>query len=889
MQALDQKYGETKRLRFNYFELGRTYFGLDKDQKAEKAFSDAISYDGDEPLDWELHYYLARTFERQNKNLEAIKTYLNTLASGAENSSVIFDAIDSLVHDESTSQELLQWWETGEASSLIASLQEKFTPDMNVLLGTIHRVTMNLDKAESYFSAVIENDGENLWSRALVGLADIHYLRKEYEKAEELIKKALALSALSENEAQDIHFRLAMIFISQERNDEAKNELDRLFEYLIHKDTAAIIKSMAARQYVRLGSWQRAIDLIDNLEADELSAKVYGSKIESLIALHQYSNANKTALDALKSFPFDNRLFFMRIQTLIEGDLDIAKGVTLFRESFLPEIKKDVFIERLNAAYKRRYEDNNANFFMAIIYVLLEEPAEVYNSFIEKVRQDGLADDVDAKVKSTYPTKTIFLLDGYASELQNNYTEAANHFYEAARRYYWEAKYSKSTEYFEKSKELNRNNRPLYWYLADSYRLLSRIGEPPYNDVSLLKQGLENWYDDHNAGPIENQVDYWSYLVAGRIHNLWYSFESDRFKEETWKALIFTERALVHEKGRDISWTDLGTFYSYMGLFLVSVDAHERAIVINKEDTFAIQEYTKSLLNIYRFEEALEQMKKLESLTPNASFTIAWKAFIYYVKMEFEKAAELFQQYLEKVNDDVWAHAMLMESLAMVNRHEDSRIIAERLLKFMEDPRRVRREPDYARAYYFLGEVQNAIDLTEDFCQRSGDLYSSCDTLYQYYLCNRDWDKAIIQFDYFLSKELRIRSLELHRNGLENFSELEFTLYYRESVQNKTTKGDIEAFIAENKWVEQINQKIEVLAVNKPSMQFELQNTLAVGKLEDGSYSWLALQAGVARTYWENREYPKAIEKYELLEKYDDIFPDASMAIRYIDEEQKAD
>ena len=889
MLALDQKYGTARALRINYFELGRSYFNLAKYAKAEKAFSDAKGHTGDEPLNWELHYFLARTFDHQNKKVDAVKEYFSALAEKAENPPAIFDALEELATDKSTAAELIEWFQSEESASLLETLQDGFSSEMNLLFGTMHRVTSNLEQALTYFLAIGKGEDDIIRSKALQGLFDIYYSKKQYKEAEKLINDAIDLKAKSKDHNHNLRFRRVMLLISLARNEEAEKELNGLFEYLVHSKTSATIKSKAARQYVRLGSWEKAIELIDhleNLDGFELNENVYSSKIESLISLHKYKNANDTALKALQSFPFDNRLFFMRIQTLIEGDIDIAKGVTLFRESFMPDIDKEPFVHAMHVSYKRRADDNNANFFIAFINMLLEEPVDAYEGFLEKVRKEGLTDDVDDGVKSAYPNKAVYLLDGYAAELKKERESAANHFFEAARRYYWEGKYAKSTQYFVNSKILNDNHRPLYWYLADSYRLLSRIEEAPYNDKSLLKLGLDTWYAELNYGPIENQPDYWSYLVAGRLHNLWFNFEQARYKDETWKALIFTERSLVHQKERHLAWTDLGTYCNYLGLFHCGIEAHEKALSINKDDTFTIQEYTKSLLNIYRFEEALDQIAILDKSIKNSNFTMSWKGFIHYMKMDFDLAIETFQNYLEIVPEDIWSLAMLMESYALANRLEDAKKFAASVLDFSEDPRVIRRELDYARAHFFLGNLDRAIALSKEYNRNSGDTFNSSETLFQYYLCNRDWEEAKEQFENFLAKELRIRSLELHKYSLENFAELDYTQFYERRVQLNSEKGSIEAFIKQSKWVEQINTKIQTITTEQANAQTELENALSLKNYEEGSYSRIAVQAALARISWEKGGYKEALDKYQLLEKHKDKFPEAAAAISYIKEIQ---
>jgi hypothetical protein len=107
---------------------------------------------------------------------------------------------------------------------------------------------------------------------------------------------------------------------------------------------------------------------------------------------------------------------------------------------------------------------------------------------------------------------------------------------------------------------LDTNNAEAFNYFADNLFLLSYLNDPPYNDERLVAKAFETWQRSPGK-EVKTKNDAWHYIVVARIHEVKYKFETINYYEQYWYAVLYAERALVHNPGDYYPWTYLGRFH----------------------------------------------------------------------------------------------------------------------------------------------------------------------------------------------------------------------------------------------------------------------------------------------------------------------------------------
>ncbi|NHF58041.1 tetratricopeptide repeat protein [Flavobacteriaceae bacterium TP-CH-4] len=887
MDHLRSKYGPAKSLRWNYFQLARSYVQNNQFENAIKTFRKASEQQGSVPFGWEIAYSLGQCYENQKRPVEAVMSYIKGIISikgvqsSQQNLSMLLDQLSHVIEND-------------HAGKLPASKdnfkQKRFTglgrdeemilePLLHVFHGKVFLSNNDLTAAEKHFNSLSKDAPIEFQIEALHGLGEIHYKNKNFRLAKEKLEAAIA--ADKEN-----HFKpkISLLYIrtliATEEHLLARNKLK---DYRLKWETGGASPTsdeitQIASCYLMYSLWNDALFFVQQLKAKDTSEFSYSVKIESYLALHRYSLAFEELQDATEAYPSSHHLLFLKIQAYVEGQLNIIAGSQLFLENYASEESEENIQKRLQLIKKRRPEDQNARYFVAFIYVLMGKEETVFEQYLEQVRKEGILDDVDSNAPSTYPEKAIHVLDGYSLEFNGKKEEAANQFYEAGKKCYWEGKYEHAVFYIEKAIELDPSHNPMYWHLADSYKLLSTINEPPYNDPYYVGLAYRVWSSQPQGFVIEKKEQYWGYLVGSRIHDLGFYFEETLFLQNTWLSILYAERAIIYEKNKATVWTDLGKCYNNIGLYHNSFEALTKAMEYDPEDIVNIDEYTKVLLNLYRFQEAEKYISRLEDKTKYPY--LAWKGFIAYIKGDYHKALHFFNEYLKDTPLDVWSHGIKMECFWLLQDFGEAKNCAAQILELSKNKNIQRQEYTYAMAAFITGETKKAIAIAADAVTKSGDPYYLDSHLLLFYLYDNELSNATDQFEHHLRVEKRPEALELTIQKLGHLKQFA-------KAGKLPHEKELAAIIGntETGWIKRLRDQIKSNALETYESVEELKNILEQNKYHPGSVQWLTIKAGLARRSWENGEYAHASKYYHELIGFMKDFPDAKFALEEIRKE----
>ena len=903
MEALIKKYGRTLPPRNSYFQLGRSFLESGDYSLAEESFVKASKLKGKLPLEWELNVFLGETYEKLAYPVKAVICYLRALKNDIGDYAKLFDRIFGLLEDANTARSVMQWIAENDYHFELKPEDEQFEMEMKILFGTLDLKVSDLESARDNFESIPDDAPKRYRIKALISLSEIEFLENNFEDSRLDVEQASRLIERIE-EYPKLLLQYTRLFLALGQKDNAKLVFEGTKPLLEEAGLQNDLVLDVAHYFMKVAEWEQALYLVELINAWDINEQGYIVKLECLLALKRYSEAKKQAENAFREYPIRPRITMLRIQTLIESQFDIMGGVKLFYKVFPgnqkgvqsdvknkdKSILKHTEIESelklsdeqikvvegdLERSYRRREQDNNAKFYLAFIYVLLQKEGERIEKLLETVRKEGLQGDTDKKEKNEYRFKALDILDGYHLELKEQDKEAANKFHAGAKAYYWEGHYQTTIDYCKKSIDLDSTNYEVYWHLSDTYRLLSRIKEPPYNDPYYVDLAYKAWSGQPKGLTLEKKEQYWGYLVGSRIHDLKYYFAETEFLQEIWKSILYAERAIVHKKDNAVAWTDLGKCYDNIGLYHTSYQALTKAKELNAEDTYALEEYTKVLLNLYEFDEAKEWISILSEKLDYPY--LAWKGFIEYIGGNYNEAIKFINDYLKGTPLDAWTLGIKMECHWLLKDFKEAKNTAIQVLELSKNKDIKRQEDTYARAAFINGETSKAIDISLDTCRKSGHPYFTEGSLSLFYLYENKLSKAGDQFDHFLKSEWRKEALDLmvRKLGLLKQMAKSEKLAHLEALT---------ANIGNSKagWIKELRNQIKINNKRKIRPDDELKHVLEHNKHKPGTIPWIVLKAGLARLKWENKNYFQAYQQYRELTGYSEDFPDVQVAMEEI-------
>ncbi len=296
-----------------YYEIALLYKKLGNLEQAKKFWVQALNFDS-EYVDAKVQLALCG-------NDEDIECSLKEIEAEFPQSPLPLYHLSLLYFDQDKIQQALD-------CALKAEVLAPNVEDIQVLLGQIFLSLENNESAKKYFETAVRLDPYNI--RALIGLADVCSRLLDYERAEQLYRRALELDKTDFN----AHQNYAEMLFKQKRKLEALEEYRQAV--ILNPRSAALSNNLGVvlrdcQEYEQAcGLFFNAMSLAPDFDAAALNA------VETLLLLYRENadDALKIAENWYKQMP-DN-LFARHIYNSLKGnsgESDLIYNQRLF-ESF---------------------------------------------------------------------------------------------------------------------------------------------------------------------------------------------------------------------------------------------------------------------------------------------------------------------------------------------------------------------------------------------------------------------------------------------------------------------------------------------------------------------------------------------------------------------------
>lgn len=190
-------------------KLGQVYMKMDDLPQAEKAFSALVA---NYPSDLDGYLALGRLYVRMKKFEEAVSQYRRALRLDPDLPSIYTELSDCHLAQNNLMKAL----------DVALQLQYKLpdNAENNVRIGRVYLLQNRLDDAVEEFNKVFLVDDRN--ALAKIGMAHVHVMREQFDKAEPMLREALKAMFKS----GEAHALLAVILVETGKNDQALLELN---------------------------------------------------------------------------------------------------------------------------------------------------------------------------------------------------------------------------------------------------------------------------------------------------------------------------------------------------------------------------------------------------------------------------------------------------------------------------------------------------------------------------------------------------------------------------------------------------------------------------------------------------------------------------------------
>lgn len=207
------------------------------------------------------------------------------------------------------------------------------------------------------------------------------------------------------------------------------------------------------------------------------------------------------------------------------------------------------------------------------------------------------------------------------------------------------------------------------WLLADAFVSKSfplGAAVPDHSMVAEARSLWEEWAE--KVGPPSGAVS-WAYLTRAIIADLHSQrTEADR-RAGVFEAVMFVEKALVHDDTDAQRWGYAAQFLRYAGLEQLAFEAAERGYALAATDRQVLAERLPLLANRRQFDEAEVVAERLVTMfgeDPWVSAVRAWLAL--HNGHRFDEALKLLELPLAEGSDHAWYRQM--EALAYLGQGE---------------------------------------------------------------------------------------------------------------------------------------------------------------------------------------------------------------------------
>ena len=517
--------------------------------------------------------------------------------------------------------------------------------------------------------------------------------------------------------------------------------------------------------------------------------------------------------------------------------------------------------------------DGNAHLVLARFHHSLSQPREA-------LREVDRALELGLRAESAYPEAPAQRFKAELLEQTGERHQAAELYYEAGRRYSWRSEYALAEELLEKSKTLNRDHLPTYWFLANTLSVLSYRPEPPYVDRDKIEKARQIWHAGARKKLPEPEFS-WAYSSRAMICEQLARLPDTDFWDLQWEAVAYLERAILHSRSDSYRWASLGRLHRAIGTEANSLAITSQAIQDYPENIAVLGERAAILTNTGKFDEALTFIETRREKGPDA-WADGVKAYIQLHQGEFEQALSLIGGAIQSDPYDLWSISIRADCYWRMGERAQAEQDYMWILDHYDDQDRFNRGA-YAEAAYRLGKLDQALKLYQQLIAEDRAPYIGGSNHGSLGLC------YLRRGDLVEGQEYLIQGIQLAYNPRQLEDLLDNMAALEESAADLPHGARLHQIVEQAR--EQVQAKKISLEKEAPSCESELIAVIERSGSTDPSNGWVwaGATAGLARLYFEQERWQDAALAYRSLLRHSEQstttpppFPEARIGLERV-------
>jgi tetratricopeptide (TPR) repeat protein len=239
--------------------------------------------------------------------------------------------------------------------------------------------------------------------------------------------------------------------------------------------------------------------------------------------------------------------------------------------------------------------------------------------------------------------------------------EAAADAVEAGKLYLWNGDLDTAIHQFKEALRLDPDREGVGWLLADAQVADSLPLGEVVPDASQLELARATWDQSAGKAGLPKGDSSWAYLTRAIIADLASQVPGADRLEGVWEALLYVEKALVHDDVDAQRWGYAAQYLRYVHLDELAFECADRGYRIGSGDRQILAERLPRLVNVGRMAEAEEVAEHLVSMFGNdpwVSAARAWLAIHSDRPTRHAEALKLLDMPVAEGNDPSWYYEM---------------------------------------------------------------------------------------------------------------------------------------------------------------------------------------------------------------------------------------
>jgi tetratricopeptide (TPR) repeat protein len=857
-----------KDLRQLYYELGWALLERNNYQNAIEHLSEALAAEGNDPADWQIHYYLGTSYASLSYRVLAAEHLLRAINGSPHPPAEWFKETASII-DRSTAVLKKDWLMNEFRKSLEEKKLDTAAQDHCQML--LAQIAIHLDDgelADTMLNRVAESNTQVIMYRGeaelLLGntpgaIQNFEAARAAFAKNGDEINAEAAKICLARAEAETGNYAAAFRLTSDLKNIPPN-----------HLHHVRLIDGYFFLNSGKSGDVQNCISQLRRPENRPDEANLLESRL--LLSQKEYVRAAEVTnyAAAQTAQPWLRQEFnYLRSRALLESNTDVDGGISILKQLQKENAPLAYFKDRDRCAVL----DGNGNysFFLAVFASeILADQAEALIA-MSKAASGGVTGG-DSKLTEAIVLERMLQCQELTRATPGDLAETS---YRIGIHHYNTSQYNEAVNWLRKSLGTKAMMKTR-WYLIDSLFLDSGISEPPYVDQSKITSADSLWQESILMEHPDASFP-WAYLLRARIMDSKSKLPGMEIYDCYREGWAFAEMATLLQPDRYLAWSFVGKFQRLLSFYANARQSLEKGMQLNAEDHYLIEDMAAVYLDTGQFDKAEPLLRDLKSRT-NDAFYDGWLAFSYYNQHRLDEAIPLFKARIDRDANDFWARQFLMWCYWFKDQPKE----AEAQAQWIWDHQNAA-APDQldiiAGSAVILGKTDEAAQLYSRLTQRADYVASG---KYGLLLCN------------LISGNLK----DITPGSIDQLAEAGFdarqfitTIFEINNISARSVKEnwkhgpELQQLIHDEKsgLIMQMKNHISKLESRVESPHEELSRQMKSDQYNgEGSWGWIACQAAAARLLMQENRINEAKDIYAKLLPYREKFHPLKSEIDWI-------